>query len=187
MNIYIKHDHRRLFEIVLKEQFELLNVDYKLSGMGEINIADKTTKEQFKSLTSALSRYGIEIVDSQKSTLVQKIKDAIIEMVWDDGKLPASKISYYLSKKLNHSYGYLSNLFSEITYTSIENYIILQKIERTKKMILEDEMTLTEISYHLNYSSVAHLSSQFKKTTGITPSTFMRVVNKRKLNLANTI
>ncbi|MDB5229088.1 MAG: AraC family transcriptional regulator, partial [Bacteroidota bacterium] len=121
-------------------------------------------------------------VDNQKSTLVQKIKDTIIEMVWLEEKLPTSKISSYIAEKLNHSYGYLSNLFSEVTYTSIENYIIIQKIERAKQMIIGDELTLTEISYRLNYSSVAHLSTQFKKTTGLTPSAFQRIIKKRRSN-----
>ena len=116
---------------------------------------------------------------------VQKIKDAIVEMVYEKDKLPVTTTSIYLADKLNLSYGYLSNIFSEYTYTSIENYIIIQKIERAKKLIIDEEFNLTEISYKLNYSSLAHLSSQFKKITGLTPSVFKRIVNKRKALLNN--
>ena len=112
--------------------------------------------------------------------MIQRIKDAIVEMVYEKDKLPSVTISQYLSEKLNFSYGYITNIFSEYTYTSIENFIIIQKIERAKKLIIEDELTLTEVSYKLNYSSVAYLSSQFKKVTGLTPSAFKRIVDKRR-------
>ena len=103
-------------------------------------------------------------------------------MVWNDDILPNVATSAYLADVLNHSYGYLSNLFSEITYSTIENYIIFQKIERVKQMTISENYTLTEISYKLNYSSVAHLSNQFKKTTGLTPSAFQRIVKKKREN-----
>ena len=111
--------------------------------------------------------------------MVQKIKDAIVEMVFSEKGVNV-KASVYLAEKLNHSYGYMSSLFSEVTYTSIENFIILQKIERAKQLIINDKMTLTEIAYKLNYSSVAHLSTQFKNTTGITPSQFQKIIQKRR-------
>jgi AraC-like DNA-binding protein len=97
-----------------------------------------------------------------------------------DEKLPTIKISDYLSEKLNYSYGYLSNLFVEATYTSIENFIIFQKINRAKELITTNEFTITEIAYRLNYSSTAHLCNQFKNETGITPTTFQRIINKRR-------
>ena len=124
------------------------------------------------------------MLNSQKSQLMQRIKDAIVEMIFEKDKMPITTISHYLSDKLNLSYGYLSNVFSEYTYTSIENFIIIQKIEKAKKLIIEEELTLTEISFILNYSSVAYLSSQFKKETGLTPSMFKRIVDKRR-RLAN--
>ena len=114
--------------------------------------------------------------------MVQKIKDAIIELVYMDDN-NNFKSSVFLAEKLNHSYGYLSNVFSEVTYSSIENFIILQKIERAKQLMLVNEMSLTEIAFLLNYSSVAHLSTQFKNTTGITPSAFQRIIKKRRENL----
>ena len=127
-----------------------------------------------------LDCYGIEVVESHKSVLVQKIKDAIIQMIYIEEQLPTSKISDYLAEKLLHSYGYLANLFSEVTFTSIENFIILQKIERAKHFISTNELTFTEISFRLNYSSLAHFSTQFKNTTGLTPSTFQRIIKKRR-------
>jgi len=156
-----------------------MGLKYDLTTFGEVEIRQHFSVEEYKQLNTALSEYGIEIVESQKSVLVQKIKDVIIEMIYLEEKLPASKISHYLTEKLNHSYGYLANLFSEVTYTSIENFIILQKIELVKELIISEKLTLTEISIKLNYSSVAHLSNQFKKTTGLTPSMFQRIIEKR--------
>jgi AraC-like DNA-binding protein len=101
-------------------------------------------------------------------------------MVSLEDNFPSEKISLYLAEKLNHSYGYLANAFSEVTYSSIENFIIMQKIERAKQLMINGDLTLTEISYKLNYSSVAHLSNQFKKTTGLTPSAFQRIIVKRR-------
>ena len=119
------------------------------------------------------------MVEIQKSILVQKIKDTINELVTSEEPLNV-KSSVFIAEKLNHSYGYLSNLFSDVTYTSIENYIIIQKIELAKQLIISNQLSLTEIAYRLNYSSVAHLSTQFKNTTGITPSAFQRIITKRR-------
>jgi len=101
-------------------------------------------------------------------------------MVYNSDTEVQVKSSVYLSEKLGHSYGYLSNLFSEVTYTSVENFIILQKIEYTKQLIINENKSLTEIAFQLNYSSVEHLSTQFKNTTGITPSAFQRIIAKRR-------
>ena len=140
---------------------------------------ENVPEEKIDEITIVLNEYGIEVIENQKSILVQKIKDTIVEMV--NSEVPLSvKSSVYLADKLNHSYGYLSNLFSEVTYTSIESYIILQKIELSKNLIINDQLTLTEIAYKLNYSSVAHLSTQFKNITGITPSAFQRILKKRR-------
>jgi len=148
--------------------------------LGEIEISDDVPEETFAELQQTLSRYSINIVNNQKAQLIQRIKDTIVEMVYEKDKMPNTTISHYLSEKLNFSYGHLANIFSENTYTSIENFIIIQKVERAKKLIIEEELTLTEISYKLNYSSVAYLSSQFKKVTGLTPSMFKRIVDKRR-------
>ena len=165
----------------MQEQLEKHGIKHQLLDLGEIEIDEETTDENFAELQVSLNHYGISILNNQKSQLIQKIKDAIVEMVYERDKLPTTTISHYLAEKLNFSYGYIANIFSEYTFTSIENFIIIQKIERAKKLIVEEELTLTEISYKLNYSSVAHLSSQFKKVTGLTPSMFKRIIDKRRV------
>lgn len=181
MKLYIKYDGIMACRVILQEQLEKYNINYQLLDLGEIEIDEEVTEEKFAEVQEALNRYGIFILNNQKSQLIQRIKDAIVEMVYERDKLPSTTISHYLSEKLNFSYGYIANIFSEYTFTSIENFIIIQKIERAKKLIVEEELTLTEISYKLNYSSVAHLSSQFKKVTGLTPSMFKRIIDKRRL------
>ncbi len=180
MNLYLKYDSILACKILIQEQLEKTDLTFEMLGFGEIELKKNPTSEQFNQLQTNLKKYGIEIIDNHNNTLVQRIKDAIIEMVFQEDSLPLEKTSTYLAGKLNHSYGYISNLFSEMTYSSIENFIILQKIERAKQLIIYDELTLTEIAYKLNYSSVAHLSNQFKKITGLTPSTFQRIIKKRR-------
>lgn len=180
MRLYIKYDINQACRVILQEQLEKLDIKYQLLDLGEIEFKETISQETYDKLHAELERYGIELLDNQKSQLIQRIKDTIVEMVYEKDKLPTSTISSYLADRLNLSYGYISNIFSENTFTSIENYIIMQKIERAKKLIIEDGLTLTEVSYKLNYSSVAHLSGQFKKTTGLTPSMFKRIVDKRR-------
>jgi AraC-like DNA-binding protein len=144
----------------LKQNLEQNNVNFTTLGFGEIEIEDNLDAEALDNLKTKLAPCGFEVVENQKSVLVQKIKDAIIELVFMDDS-NNYKSSVFLAEKLNHSYGYLSNVFSEVTYSSIENFIILQKIERAKQLIIINEMSLTEIAFLLNYSSVAHLSTLF--------------------------
>jgi AraC-like DNA-binding protein len=122
----------------------------------------------------------LELMDDKKAMLVEKIKNVIVEMVHYADELPETNFSDYLSEKLNHNYTYLSNLFSEVKGITIEHYIIIHKIEKVKELIIYDELNLTEIAYKLNYSSVAHLSNQFKKITGLTPSFFKKLKDKRR-------
>ncbi|WP_339919488.1 AraC family transcriptional regulator [uncultured Flavobacterium sp.] len=184
MRLYIKYDGIVACRVILQEQLERLNIKHKLLELGEIEISNTVSDADFAELQASLNKYAIYIVNNEKSQLIQRIKDTIVEMIYENDKLPAITISQYLSDKLNLSYGYITNVFTENTYSSIENFIIIQKIERAKKLILEDQLTLTEVSYKLNYSSVAYLSSQFKKVTGLTPSAFKRIVDKRR-NLSN--
>ena len=184
MKLYIKYDINLACRVIVQEQLAKFEICYNLLEYGEIEIKNTIDDTKLNLIQVELSRYGIEIINNQKSQLVQKIKDTIIEMIYEKDKLPLSTISSYLANQLNLSYGYLANIFSEFTYTSIENFIIIQKIERVKKLIFEDGLTLTEISYKLNYSSVAYLSAQFKKVTGLTPSTFKRIVDKRRILLS---
>ena len=153
---------------------------YSITGLGEIEIKGTVIPVKYKELESNLSKYGIEIIDNPKKVFTQKIKDAIVEMIYQEETLPAIKISAHLAKKLNKSYGYLSATFSEVTFSSIQSFIILQKIERVKQEIIEGKNTLTQIAWKLNYSSVAHLSGEFKKITGLTPTAFQRIIKKRK-------
>lgn len=183
MKLFFKFDINHICKTVLQEQLEELEIKYDVLGFGEVLIKSAVSDEQLENLSNKLGIYGIEVVENQKSILVQKIKDTIVEMVYSDNDTTSLKSSVYLSEKLNHSYGYISNLFSEVTYTSIENYIIIQKIERVKQLLLINELTLTEIAYKLNYSSVSHLSTQFKNITGLTPSAFQRIIAKRRNNI----
>ena len=184
MKIYIKYDINVACRTIVQEQLAKLGIEYDLQDLGEIQIPNGIPLEVFAQLQENLKRYGIDILNDQKSQLIQRIKNTIIEMINQD-KLPASKISLYLAEKMNMNYSYISTLFSEFTHSSIENYIILQKIERAKKLLLQ-ELSLTEISYMLNYSSVAHLSGQFKKTTGLSPSVFKKIIDGRKRRIFTT-
>jgi AraC-like DNA-binding protein len=187
MQLYIKYDINTACKRIIEEQLNKMELDYALKGFGEVELKGSISDETYKKLSQNLKYYGIEIVESYKGILVQKIKDAITEMVYMDDRLQALKISSYLADKLNHRYGYISSLFSEVTYTSIENYIILQKIERAKQLIITNEFTITEIAWKLNYSSVAHLSNQFKNATGLTPTSFQRIINKRRSAIQNAV
>lgn len=182
MNLFLKFDFNTVSKKVLEAKFNELSLDYKILGFGVVELIKKLTPEEYLALNGSLNDYGIEIIESQKGILVQKIKDVIIDMVFNENANVNLKSSVYLSEKLGHSYNYLSNLFTEVTYTSIEKFIIIQKIEYAKHLILNTELNLTEIAFKLNYSSVAHLSARFKSTTGITPTAFQRIIFKRMGN-----
>ena len=179
MKFAIKYDINTAIKKIIQDNLDELMIPYSVSGISEITLLKDISNEQLDTLIKHFAEYGIEIVTNQKTALVQRIKDAIIEAIYSDDGMPNVTFSVYLADKLNHSYSYLSNLFSEQCYTSIENFIIIHKIERAKQLLISEELTLTQISYQLNYSSVAHLSNQFKKTTGLTPSTFQRIIRKR--------
>lgn len=181
MNLFLKFDTKTIIKKLLDQEFDKLKICFRTISFGEIEITEKLSDVQYSELKDCLSENGVTIVENQKSILVQKIKDTIMELIHSDDAINV-KSSVYLADKLSHSYGYISNLFSEVTYTSIENFIILQKIELTKQLIISNELSLTEIAYKLSYSSVAHLSTQFKNTTGITPSAFQRIITKRREN-----
>ncbi|MES2574206.1 MAG: AraC family transcriptional regulator [Bacteroidota bacterium] len=180
MKVFIKFDFNTACKKILEDKLDESQIKYRVLGFGEVEFLEKVPADKLKLFSQSLGSYGIEIVENQKTVLIQKIKDAIVDMVFNEDTNVSVKSSVYLSEKLNHSYGYLSNLFSEVTYTSIENFIIIQKIEYTKQLIINNQLSLTEIAFKLNYSSVAHLSSQFKNTTGITPSAFQRIIKRRR-------
>jgi len=179
MTIYIKYDMNTACKKILTEQLDKLELNYSLIGLGEVELKEVISVGQLKDLGQGLRDYGIEIVESQKSVLVQKIKDVIREMVYTEENLPTSKISVYLSERLDHSYAYITKLFSEVTYTSVGNYIMLQRTEYAKELLRLNQMNVNEIAWKLNYSSTAHFSSQFKNVTGLTPTAFQRIINKK--------
>ncbi len=181
MILYLKFDSNVALKKVMQEQLDKLQIKHEYLGFAEIEIEDTISSAQLGRLNTSLSSYGIEIIENQKSILVQKIKDTIIEMVYMEEKLPTSN-SAYISDRLKQRYDYISSVFSEVTYTSIENFILLQKTERAKQLIITNELTFSEIAYMLNYSSAAHFSSQFKGVTGITPTAFQRIINARRKN-----
>lgn len=176
MNLFIKYNLETTCRVILQEQLDKFNLDYNINGMGCVQFKKAIPMEQYRMLTSSLKRYGIEIIDNQKAILVQKVKEAVITMLEYHDNLPLLKISTYLSERLGESYRTLSQVFSEVCHISIESFIIIRKIERVKEMLLTENLSLTEISYRLHYSSVAHLSNQFKKITGLTPTAFQKIV-----------
>jgi AraC-like DNA-binding protein len=180
MKIHFKIDVNATWKAIIGEQLGSLGINYQLIGMNEIELLDPLADDLQDKLSANLKKYGIEIISTKKSALIQKIKDLVVEMVYTTDKQMNVNFSTYLSEKLNHSSNYLSNLFSEVTYSTIENFIILQKIERAKQLIIMGDLTLTEIAFNLNYCSVAHLSNQFKHNTGLTPTSFQRIIKKRR-------
>lgn len=180
MRIYVKFDFNDLCKTILKEQLDTFGIEYTVHGVGEIEFKRNLTISEQEKITCALDHYGIAVMDDQQIELAQRIKDIITEWVYGEDDPKRYNFSTYLSEKLDYTYTYLSSIFSETTYSSIENFIILKKIDYAKNLIINTDLTLTEIAYKLNYSSVAHLSAQFKKTTGLTPSSFQKIIEKRK-------
>ena len=179
MKLYIKYMVSIRCKMVVRSELDKLGLLHGAVDLGEVEVLGTITSEQRKHLRTALARAGLILLDDKKAILIEKIKNVVIEMVHYADELPKARNSDYLSEKLHYDYTYLANLFSEATGITIEHYILLHKIERVKELLLYDKLTLTEISYRLNYSSVAHLSAQFKKITGLTPSYFKNLKHKR--------
>jgi AraC-like DNA-binding protein len=171
--------------MLVKAELEKLGLTYGVIDLGEVEVKEELTAPQREELGANLLKSGLELMDDKKAILIEKIKNVIIEMVHHEDELPKTKNSDYLSKKLQYDYTYLANLFSETTGTTIEHFIIIHKIERVKELMIYDELNLTQISYKLGYSSVAHLSHQFKKITGLTPSYFKSLKHKKRTPLEN--
>jgi len=185
MKLFIKYMVSLRCKMLVKAELENLGLHYTSVELGEVNITDEITIEQREQLNRSLKKAGLELMDDKKAMLVEKIKNVIIEMIHYADEPPATKYSVYISEKLNYDYTYLANLFSEVRGTTIEQYIIIHKIERVKELLVYDDLNLTEIAYKLHYSSVSHLSNQFKKTTGLTPSHFKKLKKKRFKYLDN--
>jgi AraC-like DNA-binding protein len=167
-------------KMVVKSELEKLGLHYIIVTLGEAEIMEEISPEQISSLSIGLRKSGLELMDDKKSILVEKIKTTIIELVHYTDEQIKVNLSDFLSEKLDHDYTYLANLFSEVKGTTIENFYLNHKIEMVKELIVYDELNITEIAFKLHYSSVAHLSNQFKKMTGLTPSHFKKLKYKRR-------
>ena len=172
-------------KMVVKDELRKLGISYSNISLGQVELAEEINRSQLENIRTALMQSGLELMDDKKSVLIEKIKDVVIEMVHYEDELPKVNFSDYLTEKLGYNYTYLANLFSETEGTTIEHFIIIHKIERVKELIIYDELNLTEIAWKLHYSSVSHLSNQFKKITGLTPSFFKSLKNKKRSNLEN--
>jgi AraC-like DNA-binding protein len=166
--------------MMVKAELENLGLQYIDVKIGEANIIENLNQEQLIKLDNALRKSGLQLMDNKRSILVEKIKTIIIELVHYTEDQIKVNLSDYLQERLNHDYTYLANLFSEVNGITIEKFYLTHKIEKVKELIVYDELNLTEIAYKMHYSSVAHLSNQFKKFTGLTPSHFKNLKNKRR-------
>lgn len=185
MKLYIKYMVSLRCKLMVKLELEKLDLNIMSIELGMIEIKEDLTNKLKQKLKSNLAISGLELLDDQKSILVDKRKNVIIEMIHYSDEIPKVNYSDFISEKLGYDYTYLSNLFSEVKGIDIQHFIINHKIERAKELILYDELNLTEIAYRLHYSSVAHLSNQFKKVTGQCPSFYKKIGKKRKRNLEN--
>jgi AraC-like DNA-binding protein len=171
--------------MIVKEELRKLGIKFVVLDLGMVEILEYVSPEQMELLRAGLLRAGLELLDNKKSILIEKIKNIITEMIHYSEELPKTNFSDYISEKLGYDYTYLSNIFTEVKGMTIQHFIILNKIERAKELLLYNEMNLTEISYALHYSSVAHLSNQFKKITGLSPTFFRKLKLKRSTTLEN--
>lgn len=172
-------------KMIVKEELNKLGLRFVVVDLGVVDIMEDIASSQCEQLKINLLKSGLELMDDKKSILIEKIKNVIIEMIHYSDELPKINYSDFISEKLNYDYTYLSNIFSEVKGITIQQYIIIHKIERVKELLLYDELNLTEISYKLHYSSVSHLSKQFKKVTGLSPTYYKHLKEKRKGNLEN--
>lgn len=185
MKIYVKNMACESCKIVVKEALEELNISSAKVELGEIETSQDISDVKKKKLNIKIKKAGLELLEKQQGVLIEKIRKVIINYVYKSDEKPNIKFSVLLSKELNRSYTYLANFFSEVEAISIEQFIIALKIERIKELIIFGELTFSEIAHKLHYSNVAHLSSQFKKVTGLTPSHFKALKVKRRIAIQN--
>ena len=185
MKLYIKFMVSLRCKLLVKQELEKLGLQYSSIELGMIELKENISNELKKELNTNLAVSGLEILDNKKSILIEKIKNVIIELIHYSEEELKVNYSDFISEKLDYDYTYLSNLFSEVNGITIQHFIIKHKIEKVKELILYDELNLTEIAYKLHYSSVAHLSNQFKKVTGQSPLFYKKIGEKRKSTLEN--
>ncbi|HLG35668.1 MAG TPA: AraC family transcriptional regulator [Bacteroidia bacterium] len=167
-------------KVAVKAELKKLGLHFIIVDLGEVDVMEELSAELLGQLKTDLFNLGFELMDDKKAMLIEKIKNVIIEMVHHTEESIKVNFSDFLSEKLNHDYTYLANLFSEVQGSTIEHFIISHKVERIKEFIIYGELNMTEIAYKMNYSSVAHLSNQFKKVTGLSPSHFKQLKDKRR-------
>jgi len=183
MKLYIKYMVSMRCKKIVKTELQKLSLHFANIDLGEVEILEHISKRTRSQLKEALMKNGLELMDDKKSILIERIKNAIVELIhYSEDQLKVN-FSEYLSQKLYYDYNYLSNLFTEVQGTTIEKFIIQHKIERVKELIVYDELSLSEIAFKLHYSSAAHLSNQFKRITGLTPSHFKQLKEKKLINL----
>ncbi len=180
MKLFIKYMVSTRCKMVVKEELKKMNLHFIVVDLGEVDIMENITINQREQLKTALLLSGLELMDDKKAVLIEKITNVIIEMIHHSEEVPKVNYSDFIAEKLNFDYTYLSNIFSEVKGITIQQFIIVHKIERIKELIIYDELNISEIAWKMNYSSVAHLSNQFKKITGLSPSHFKQLKDKRR-------
>lgn len=168
-------------KLAVKEELRKLNLHYIVVDLGEVEIMEELSTEQLNELNIGLLQSGLELMDDKKAILIEKVINVITDMIHHSNEVIKVNYSDYISKQLNYDYTYLANIFSEVKGISIQQFIIFNKIEKIKELMLYDELSLTEISYRMNYSSVAHLSKQFKKVTGFSPSQYKLSKDRKRI------
>jgi AraC-like DNA-binding protein len=180
MKMHLKYDSSLACRVILQEHLAQYDISCTMTSMGKVELDRDLSLDQYQKLEADLKKYGIEFIENSRSALIQEVKEAIREYVYYPERSSGARLSTWISGKLNLSYSYLSRIFTEETGNAIENYMIIQRIERAKQLIAPHRMTFTEIAWELNFSSVAHLSNQFRKVTGLTPTQFQKLTNKPK-------
>ncbi|MDP4130284.1 MAG: AraC family transcriptional regulator [Bacteroidota bacterium] len=183
MKLYIKNMVCNRCKMVVRETLEKQGLAPKTVELGEIEIENQPSKNQLENLQAGLKHFGFELIDDKKGRIIEKIKNQIVAMVHHSEENPKTNLSAVISGKLKMDYNYLSNLFSEVEGTTIEKYYINQRIEKVKELLIYDELSLSGIADELGYSSVAYLSNQFKKITGLTPTFYKGLKDHKRRNI----
>ncbi|MEW5677133.1 AraC family transcriptional regulator [Flavobacterium enshiense] len=183
MKIYVKNMVCPRCIMAVETILNSLQIDYRNVSLGEIDVNDQLSDSEMMKLSNQLQAIGFEVIDDKKRQLIERIKNYIIQFIHHDKEMLKVNLSDFLAKELDYEYNYLSNLFSEVEGTTIEKYLIVQKIEKVKELIVYDELSLKEIAHQMGYSSVAYLSNQFKKVTGLTPSHFKTIGQQKRIPL----
>ena len=185
MKLYIKYMVSNSCKTIVEAALKQLGLHCLVVELGKVEVEGTVTAEQLEQVKVALLKSGHELIDNKKTVLIEKIKSTIISLIHHTDKIIKTTNSDHISQKLDYDYTYLANVFSEVTGTTIERYIIAHKIERVKELLLYDELTLSQIADKLNYSSVAHLSNQFKNVTGVRPTAFKKLEHKKRIGHEN--